>query len=231
MTAPANLLGLRFGRLSVAERQANDRHGRTKWLCQCDCGASNIVSGGSLISGRTTSCGCLHTEVIRTQRPRLDHGHASGTRTPEYRAWRGMITRCNDLENENYGGRGIFVCARWRNDFSAFLEDVGPRPSEGHSLDREDPDGNYEPDNVRWATTLEQAQNRRNVLHVIYQGNRIALSAAVRLAGCLVSLAAARDRIKRGWSVDAAVGTRKYTRPSTEIMKSTNQTQEQAHAW
>lgn len=89
-------------------------------------------------------------------------------RTPTYRSWRAMLSRC---ENPNatgygrYGGRGITVCDRWRADFTAFLADMGERPSIDHSIDRIDTDGNYEPSNCRWATRSEQQQNKRRYTH------------------------------------------------------------------
>lgn len=78
-----------------------------------------------------------------------------------YRIWYAMRKRCGDKKNKNYGGRGISVCKRWLSSFPLFLQDIGPRPSEDFSIDRIDVNGNYEPANIRWATSLEQSRNRR----------------------------------------------------------------------
>jgi hypothetical protein len=199
-----DISGRRFGRL-VALETAGKRWGRFLWLCRCDCGVESVFDGNHLRRGMSKSCGCLMRETSRALK--FVHG---GTGSQEHAIWRGMINRC---ENPNvrgypgYGGRGIRVCARWRADFTAFLSDLGPRPSRQHSLERLNPDGNYEPGNVVWSTALAQANNKRNTRFVEYNGERMSLCDAVRLAGSVVHYEAAWVRIRSGWSVERAVET------------------------
>ena len=152
-----DLTGNRFGRLLVLGKREN-RNGRAVWFCACDCGASTIVSENNLKTGRTKSCGCLQADI--TSQRNFKHGHS---RTPLYKVWAGMRARCmvkTCTDYDLYGGRGITVCPEWK-DFEAFRRDMGDRPSKRHSIDRIDPNGNYEPSNCRWATPEQQAQNQR----------------------------------------------------------------------
>lgn len=159
-----DIVGQTFGRLTVV--RLVDHATRRSWLCRCSCGLEVVASDSSLRTGHKKSCGCLKTENVRSMH--LKHGCArGGKRSAEYRIWIGMIVRCENPRATNYpryGGRGVAVCARWRDDFGAFLADVGPRPSGLHSLDRIDPTGNYEPANVRWADAATQSRNRGGVM-------------------------------------------------------------------
>lgn len=133
---------------------------------------------------------------------------------PEYRSWQAAIKRCEYKKYEQYdryGGRGIRICDRWRNSFEAFYDDMGPRPTSRHTLDRIDNDGNYEPGNCRWATPKEQAENRRTSRLITFDGSTDTLSGWGRRLGRNHVVA---KRLRRGWSMERALTTplRKYGR-------------------
>lgn len=159
-----DLSGQRFGRLTVVAR--TDRRPGAWWRCVCDCGGEKVTRASLLRNGETQSCGCLQKE--RTSEASKTHGHAPrGKKGPTYVSWRNALARCNNPlwhAYHLYGGRGITICERWASSFANFLADMGERPP-GHTLDRLDPDGNYEPGNCRWATPKQQAQNRRRARH------------------------------------------------------------------
>lgn len=155
-----NPVGDVYGRLKVIEAFTNEGHIRNKqWRCKCSCGNEITVSKYDVRRGFTQSCGCLKRETTGTRR--RTHGRS---RTREHRIWRAMRTRCynpNAGNYSDYGARGIAVCDRWNKSFAAFYEDMGKCPSDKHSIDRIDNNGNYEPGNCHWVTHSEQCRNRR----------------------------------------------------------------------
>lgn len=129
-------------------------------------------------------------------------------RTAEYRAWQAMRLRCHNPANKaypSYGGRGITVCDRWRDDFLAFLADMGMKPTPKHEIDRKDNDGNYEPGNCRWVTRSENDRNRRNNQWVQFRGARrllIELCEQFEIRQDTVVW-----RMKSGMNIEDALGT------------------------
>jgi len=158
MSGKMNLQGMKFGRLLVVSENGRGNDKRVLWNCLCDCGKSAAVRSTHLKRGSIKSCGCLRVETS-TKRA-TTHGKS---KAPEYEVWCSMIKRCRNKKSTgypDYGGRGITVCERW-NRFENFIEDMGPRPSQFHSIDREEVNGNYEPGNCKWATPAEQSRNTR----------------------------------------------------------------------
>lgn len=189
-----------FTSLTVGEECGRNPRGEVLYSCSCKCGKETIVTASRLLSGHTRSCGCLLLEV--TREIFLKHGQTVGRkRTPEHRVWQHMLGRClceTDAAYPHYGGRGIQVCDRWKTSFENFHADMGPRPSPKHSIDRINVNGDYCPENCRWATTLQQANNKRSTVWLGYLGTYRPLTEWSRELG--VSYSCLRRRLSSGWS-------------------------------
>lgn len=180
-----DLTGQRFGRLVVLRREETLKRGVSRWLCQCDCGEQTVTTTGALRSGLTRSCGCLHREAAREQGLKsATHGL---TETRLYRVWSNMKTRCYNKRNRNYarwGARGITVCDEWRSNFQAFYDwAMANGYEDGLTIDRIDNDKGYSPDNCRWATPEQQANNTRSVRFIEFRGESHSLHEWSRILG------------------------------------------------
>ena len=150
-----DLIGQRFGNLTVVEKIGSNKHNKMVWRCKCDCGGIKNARTGDLLAGTAHNCGCSHNKHMQT---------ANGKATRIYRIWKNMKARCyskNTLAFKYYGYRGIEVCKEW-HEFAPFHRwALANGYTDELTLDRVNNDGNYEPGNCRWATRKEQAQHRR----------------------------------------------------------------------
>jgi hypothetical protein len=197
----SNLSGQRFGMLLVVQRDVTKNGPNSYWTCLCDCGKSVVICRPSL--RKKTSCGCDTKRLIG-----LATATHRRTRTPLYRVWSTMIDRChrpNTTSYPRYGARGIRVCERWRHSFENFLADMGERPSDSHSIDRIDSNGNYCPENCRWATMTEQARNTRANRIIEFDGVTLCLIEWAERTG--IEAGTIARRLRTGWSVSDALTT------------------------
>ena len=198
-----DLTGLQFGRLTALSQAPRLRRKVPRWNCLCSCGKSTVVEGKNLRGGLTSSCGCLASEVL-SHRSRT-HGR---TNTVEYKTWCGIKRRCynpNDSHYLHYGGRGIAMSDEWRSSFSAFLRDMGPRPSGDYSIERIDTDGVYSAMNCKWLPIPQQANNKRTSVWLTLNGQSKTLADWSRLTG--IPYCSLQARLKRGWTVEKTLQT------------------------
>ena len=185
--------GMVLGHLTVVGQSESSACGSIRWVCRCVCGNETEVRATHLRGGHTRSCGC--------------RGRPNDGRTKTYNAWSAMRQRCTNPQLPTwgrYGGRGIKVSPLW-DSFDRFLQDVGPAPSPSHSLDRINPDGDYEPGNVRWATPSGQARNRTNTRHLTFKGETHCLQEWAAIVG--ITPGALGHRLKAGWDLEQAMTT------------------------
>jgi len=197
-----------YGRLTIIEEiPGSSRKIPRKVLCRCICGVKKIFVLGELRRGKSTSCGCFQKENVRKQQ--LTHGMKG---TEIYESWHSMKQRClnqNHKSFKDYGGREIKICDRWLNSFENFYKDMGDRPKK-MTIDRIDNNGNYCKENCRWATTKEQAKNRRNTVLIKYKGQTMCQSDWGRKTGLGIDVIC--RRIKNGYTKEEAVSLPLFTR-------------------
>lgn len=203
MPKKIDLVGKRFGRLIVIEECGRDKDGKIQYLCKCDCGNETVVRGYSLKRGDTTSCGCYAREdaIIRNTK-------YSKEERILYDVWRSMKQRCNNKNKKDYpryGGRGIRVCEEWNDYLSFYQWGIANGYEKGKQLDRINNDGNYEPSNCRWATIIENNNNKRNTKYFTIDKMTHTLTEWCQIYN--VRRSTVEDRIKRGWEIEKALTT------------------------
>lgn len=230
MTKLKDLTGRCIGRLTVLERAQDHIQSNGKkiamWKCECECGNLVVIRAPRLNATKqpTLSCGCLQRETAKATATK--HG-GDGTRL--YRIYRDMVNRCYDEKNKgyhNYGGRGITICAEWRDDYAAFrrwayangYDDTAPRGK--YTIDRIDVNGNYEPSNCRWADMKTQCNNTRFNLRYIVNGEDMTLKQIAEKYNVNYHSLYARVRL-RGWDIYDAITLPRGTviNPTSELSK------------
>lgn len=181
--------------------------GRCSAVFLCECGRKFVSQVYQARPGGQVSCGCLKPTPSG---PRGGHGETAGYGpTAEYAAWLRIKRRCHNVADkayDRYGGRGIFVCDRWLESFSNFLEDMGRKPSGRYSIDRINNDGPYAPGNCRWATDVEQSNNRRCNVFLNVFGETKTCAQWARDPRCVISNhRIIWARVKMGWSDEDAI--------------------------
>lgn len=211
MAKHQDLTGMKFGRLTVLKEVEKEGSGDYKWLCQCDCGNVVVKSGNSMKSGNTKSCGCIKRELLAKRNRENRKWDIKNDRI--HRIWGAMRHRCyskNDVHYDNYGGKGITICDEWLNNFEVFQEwALSNGYSDNLTIDRIDGNKGYCPENCRWATQKEQANNfsRNKVLE--YRGETHTLSEWCEILG--LNYGRTKARINScGWTVKEAFESKKY---------------------
>lgn len=192
--------GVRFGRL-IAREFLGRPAGKTKpaWKCSCDCGNTVVVTTSNLVTGHTTSCGCFHTEKISLVKRKYAREDAA-----EYQTWRSIKQRTGIRPGKNSQWYStIKISPEWRNSFDTFLQNMGKRPSEFHSIERIDGSKGYFPENCVWATSKEQANNRRT--NVVIECGEESHTIAGWAERTMLKQATISARLRRGWKPSQAV--------------------------
>ena len=204
MSKEIDITGQRFGRLVALKKtqcghvSQDGKRMRAKWLCKCDCGNDVEVLSESLRSGHTKSCGCFYRDNVLS----VNKTHGM-TKTRIYRVWSSMKARCtnkNQISYKIYGGSGITVCDRWMNSFEDFFEDMHEGYRDDLTLDRIDYTKGYSPDNCRWATPEQQANNRSSNVFITRDGETKTIAEWCRFYG--INISTVTNRRCLGWDED-----------------------------
>ena len=205
-----DLTGQQFDDWTVLEKDTVSNQGHSRWLCRCSCGIERVVLGNNLKRGKTSSC-----------------GHAARTAdglwaeyTSEYDTWRQMLDRCENPRNrayDDYGGRGIYVCQRWRVRFKNFLDDMGQRPISSYQLDREDNNGPYDLDNCRWVSAKVNSHNSTVVRLIEFNGDCLPIREWERKLGFRQGIL--NTRLRLGWTVERAITQKVRKSPTRNVVQ------------
>jgi len=214
-----DITGQKFSRLSVLGFGGIDKSNHSMWICKCECGNEITTSLSNLISGHTTSCGCVFRENAAK---RLRTHGLSNDRL--YFAWCNMKNRCANPRTDSYefyGQRGISVCKEWADSFDSFKEwAMSNGYDDKKTIDRVDVNGNYEPSNCRWVGLVEQANNKSNNVRLEYNGKCMTIAEWSRELG--IDHRVIRQRLRRGWSVERTLTTQNGDDKWHKLKTSTN---------
>lgn len=208
MSKKLDISGQRYGRLlTVSGPTQKPGSYRTYWTCVCDCGRTTSVATDKLRAGKAKSCGCYRAEALAKGQP--THG-LSRVFKKEYKAWKCMKDRCLNPNNQSfkdYGARGVSICNQWLSSFEQFLNDMGPKPTMLHSIERSDNDGPYNKDNCFWATRETQSNNKRSNRVVYVFGEKLTLSQAVQKYSSPLGIkyGTVQARLNSGWAPEVAL--------------------------
>lgn len=210
MTKEKDLTGMVFGSLTALMYAGSNKHGQATWVCDCACGKRKTIVAQSLLNGDSTTCGM----AVHRGPTNYVHGMKG---TLIYGVWNSMKNRCTNPKVagfKNYGGRGVKVCDRWHR-FENFYADMGDRPSDNHSIERRDNDGDYSPENCYWADKATQSSNKRNTRLITANGETLHLAEWARRLGC--NPAAILARLATGMPEAEAVTKPIPARPNSRL--------------